>query len=177
MYFGNVAPGGYAWVIPKKEGANVGLGYSKRYARGELRLLLGEFLKLRPMEAGKLNGKMVPMSGPIPSTVKGNALVVGDAAGQVMAVNGGGIPIAMICGRIAGQVAADRIQGGSELSSTSGMARAGGRAPQDRAGDQAPGDDDVRVEVAPGAGHALPRPQAHGQGHPLPVSFSLKGCT
>jgi geranylgeranyl reductase family protein len=115
MYFGSVAPGGYAWVIPKKEGANVGLGYSKRYARGDLDFYWREFLKHRPLEAGKLNGKPVPMSGPISSTVKGNALVVGDAAGQVMAVNGGGIPIAMICGRIAGEVASAHVHGGADL--------------------------------------------------------------
>jgi digeranylgeranylglycerophospholipid reductase len=115
MYFGNVAPGGYAWVIPKKEGANVGLGYSKRYARGNLDFYWNEFLKYRPLDAGKLNGKMVPMSGPIPLTVKGRAMVVGDAAGQVMAVNGGGIPIAMICGRIAGEVASAHVKGKMEL--------------------------------------------------------------
>jgi len=115
MYFGNVAPGGYAWVIPKKEGANVGLGYSERYARGDLNFYWREFLKQRPLEAGKLNGKLVPMSGPIPTTVKGNAMVVGDAAGQVMAVNGGGIPIAMICGRIAGEVASMHAKGRADL--------------------------------------------------------------
>ena len=115
MYFGNVAPGGYAWVIPKKEGANVGLGYSKRYARGNLDFYWREFLKFRPLDVGKLHGKPVPMSGPIPSTVKGNALVVGDAAGQVMAVNGGGIPIAMICGRIAGEVASAHLRGKADL--------------------------------------------------------------
>jgi digeranylgeranylglycerophospholipid reductase len=115
MYFGNVAPGGYAWILPKKDGANVGLGYSKRYARGDLNFYWKEFLKNRPMEAGKLNGKLVPMSGPIPSTVKGSALVVGDAAGQVMAVNGGGIPIAMICGRIAGEVASAHVRDKTDL--------------------------------------------------------------
>jgi digeranylgeranylglycerophospholipid reductase len=115
MYFGNVAPGGYAWIIPKREGANVGLGYSKRYARGGLSFYWNEFLKYRPLNAGKLNGKPVPMSGPISSTVKGNALVVGDAAGQVMAVNGGGIPIAMICGRIAGEVVSAHVRGKADL--------------------------------------------------------------
>jgi digeranylgeranylglycerophospholipid reductase len=115
MYFGNVAPGGYAWVIPKKQGANVGLGYSKRYARGNLEFYWKAFLKYRPLDVGKLNGKMVPMSGPISSTVKGSSLVVGDAAGQVMAVNGGGIPIAMICGRIAGEVASANVRGKADL--------------------------------------------------------------
>ncbi|MEM0448813.1 MAG: NAD(P)/FAD-dependent oxidoreductase [Methanomassiliicoccales archaeon] len=115
MFFGNVAPGGYAWIIPKKGGANVGLGYSKRYAKGNLSYYWSEFLRQRPMKIGRLHGKTVPMSGPISQTVKGNALVVGDAAGQVMAVNGGGIPIALICGRIAGKVAAANVKGKMEL--------------------------------------------------------------
>ena len=34
-------------------------------------------------------------------------MVVGDAAGHVISVNGGGIPLAMIGGRICGEVAAD----------------------------------------------------------------------
>ena len=42
-------------------------------------------------------------------------MVVGDAAGQVMAVNGGGIPISMMCGRIAGQAAADSVIKGKPL--------------------------------------------------------------
>ena len=115
MYFGSVAPGGYAWVIPKRHGANVGLGYSKRFAKGTLGSYWREFLRMRPMQVGKLRGKMVPMSGPIRSTVKGNALLVGDAAGQVMAVNGGGIPIALICGRIAGEIAASHAKEGIDL--------------------------------------------------------------
>ena len=33
LYFGSTAPGGYAWVIPKKNGANIGIGIQKRYAK------------------------------------------------------------------------------------------------------------------------------------------------
>jgi digeranylgeranylglycerophospholipid reductase len=115
MYFGNISPGGYAWVIPKKHGANVGLGVSRRYVKGDLRSYWKPFVEYRRLEVGKLSGKMVPMSGPISKTVEGDCLVVGDAAGQVMAVNGGGIPIAMICGRIAGQVAARHALNGMDL--------------------------------------------------------------
>jgi len=115
MYFGNISPGGYAWVIPKKQGANVGLGVSRRYSKGDLLSYWRPFVAYRKLEVGKLSGKMVPMSGPIPKTVQGDCLVVGDAAGQVMAVNGGGIPIAMICGRIAGQVAARHALNGMDL--------------------------------------------------------------
>jgi geranylgeranyl reductase family protein len=115
MYFGNIAPGGYAWVIPKKNRANVGLGYSTRYMEGPLKRNFDAFLEFRGLTVKDRSGKMVPMSGPISRTVAGNALVVGDAASQVMAVNGGGIPIAIICGRIAGEYAARSVRSGASL--------------------------------------------------------------
>jgi geranylgeranyl reductase family protein len=115
MYFGSIAPGGYAWVIPKEDGANVGLGYSRLFTDKSLHDFWVPFKNMLGHETGHLNGKMVPMSGPISRTVVGDALVVGDAAGQVMPVNGGGIPIAMICGRIAGEAAANRVRKGTDL--------------------------------------------------------------
>jgi digeranylgeranylglycerophospholipid reductase len=108
MYFGTVAPGGYAWILPKKGCANVGLGVAPKFSRMPVGEYFDQFLKLKGIkDADPPMGKFVPMSGPIKRTVIGDSLLVGDAAGQVMAVNGGGIPIAMICGRIAGQAAAD----------------------------------------------------------------------
>lgn len=116
MYFGSVAPGGYAWIIPKKGSANVGLGVSRKFAKASVMDHFQEFTKMKGLSAGRPCGKFVPMSGPIKRTVAGQALVVGDAAGQVMAVNGGGIPIALICGRVAGQVVAGNITKGIPLS-------------------------------------------------------------
>jgi len=56
------------------------------------------------------------MSGSIRSLVKGNHLLVGDAAGMVLPSNGAGITIAMIGGRIAGQVVAEHLRDGTPLS-------------------------------------------------------------
>ncbi|OYT63370.1 hypothetical protein B6U74_06965 [Candidatus Bathyarchaeota archaeon ex4484_205] len=42
-------------------------------------------------------------------------LVVGDAAGQVIPTNGGGIPTSLICGRIAGEIASRKIRGEKDL--------------------------------------------------------------
>ena len=63
----------------------------------------------------RLEGKFVPSEGPIASTVSGNGMVVGDAAGHVISVNGGGIPLAMIAGRICGEVAGDNIMSSRPL--------------------------------------------------------------
>ncbi len=110
MFFGSIAPGGYAWVIPKKNSANVGLGIQKT-SNIALRNMLNKFLKLRKLkDIHTLSMGFVPISGPIPQTVKNNVIIVGDAAGQVMATNGGGIPISMICGRLAGNVISEHIK-------------------------------------------------------------------
>ncbi len=110
MFFGSVAPGGYAWVIPKNDGANVGLGIQKT-GNVSLRKMLDRFLETKGLgKIHDLSAGYVPISGSIPQTVKDNVLIVGDAAGQVMATNGGGIPISMICGRIAGKTIASHFE-------------------------------------------------------------------
>ncbi len=116
MYFGTIAPGGYAWIIPKKGAANVGLGVSRKFAKAPLMDYFHEFVKVKGLTTGKPDGKFVPMSMPIDRTVAGQALVVGDAAGQVMAVNGGGIPIARIAGRVAGKAVAENVLKGAPLT-------------------------------------------------------------
>ena len=52
----------------------------------------------------------------MPETVSGNGMIVGDAAGHVISVNGGGVPLALIAGRICGRVAADNVLSGRPLT-------------------------------------------------------------
>src|SRR5213592_3783038 len=115
MFFGNLAPGGYAWIIPKAHCANVGLG-TWQYFHGNLQSLFDRFVRSRGLEPGKATGGFVPVMGPPPRTVKDNAMLVGDAAGMVMATNGGGNNVAMIAGRIAGLTAADHLLAGTPPS-------------------------------------------------------------
>ena len=35
LHFGSIAPGGYAWVFPKHNGANIGLGIQRKLAKGK----------------------------------------------------------------------------------------------------------------------------------------------
>src|SRR2546430_402222 len=65
MFFGNLAPGGYAWIIPKAGCANVGLGTWERF-RGNLRELFDKFVAARHLEPGKATGGFVPVLGPPP---------------------------------------------------------------------------------------------------------------
>ncbi len=115
MFFGNLAPGGYAWIIPKAHCANVGLGTWERF-HGNLRSLYDKFLSGRGSRGGKATGGYVPVLGPVDRTVAGNVLLAGDAAGMVMATNGGGINVSMLAGRIAGSTAADHLLDGVPLA-------------------------------------------------------------
>jgi digeranylgeranylglycerophospholipid reductase len=110
FYFGSkIAPNGYLWIFPKGDGvANVGLGirgtvdnaidYLNRYVSK---------LDATPVE---LNIGGVPVSGPIEKTYTDGFLVVGDAAGQVDPITGGGIHTTISCARTAGEVAAESVK-------------------------------------------------------------------
>jgi len=115
MYFGNLAPGGYAWVIPKGDTANVGVGVWPRF-KGKLDVPFQAFLRKIQLPAVRGTGGYVPIMGPVPRTVKGNVVLVGDAAGHVMPPNGGGINTGMICGRIAGETIHEHLMKGTSLS-------------------------------------------------------------
>ncbi|QAA76325.1 MAG: hypothetical protein BIP78_0559 [Candidatus Bipolaricaulis sibiricus] len=100
-----IAPGGFAWVVPTGDGeARVGLLTS---ARREAKTLLSGFLASRfpdSEERGCESG-LVPI-GPAPRTVRAGTLLVGDAAGQVKPLSGGGLLFGALAARIAGEVAA-----------------------------------------------------------------------
>ncbi|MFX1577792.1 MAG: geranylgeranyl reductase family protein [Promethearchaeota archaeon] len=128
MYFGKkIAPGGYAWIIPKdKSTVNVGLGFRPLYNTNSETALsyLNRFIKAHPANLHRLkNGKIlrktgaiVPVGGPVSRTYSNSVLLVGDAAGHVMASNGGGIPTALGGGELAGIAAAKHLQENTPLS-------------------------------------------------------------
>lgn len=115
MFFGKVAPGGYAWIIPKRNGANVGVGFNPRMCDRRPSEVFESFASHRSLNCTDVSMKLIPMSGPVESTVKGRVLLVGDAAGHVMPTNGGGIPTAMIAGRVAGQTIREHLEKGTPL--------------------------------------------------------------
>jgi len=117
IYWGKKwAPGGYAWIFPREDDqAMVGIGVRK--ASKSAYEYLMDFINNHPAASSKLRGSTVIgiNGGSVPlettkKTVVGNVLVVGDAAGQVNSVNGAGIDYAIICGRMAGEVAAEAIR-------------------------------------------------------------------
>jgi digeranylgeranylglycerophospholipid reductase len=116
MFFGGIAPGAYGWIIPKKGQANIGIGFSPKFADGTLSEYFDKFVNKHKFDViTKMEGKYVPSKGPVKMTYTDNGMTVGDAAGHVISVNGGGIPLAMIAGSICGSVAADKVLKGTKL--------------------------------------------------------------
>ncbi len=117
MYFGDLAPGAYSWIIPKDGRANVGVGCSPRFSDAAVTEYFRRFADKRGFpEHSRVFGKSVPSESPIDKTVSGNGMLIGDSAGQVSSVNGGGIPLAMIAGRIGGIAAAGNVKNGTDLA-------------------------------------------------------------
>ncbi len=118
VHFWPAFQGGYAWLFPKGDWANVGLGVDRSQA-GRISQLLGWFLeKLRHKGlVGRLEGPptggLVPVGGPHSITASGTVLLAGDAAGHTDPVTGGGIPNALICGEMAGLAAREALCSGN----------------------------------------------------------------
>jgi len=108
--------GGYGWLFPKGETANVGVGMRRRNGRS-IHALLDEFMEKLQRE-GKISGQPLRSTGglipaaPLEKAVYGNILLAGDAAGHTHPITGAGIFAAVSCGRMAGKWAAEAIRRG-----------------------------------------------------------------
>ncbi len=99
--------GGYAWLFPKGQVANLGLGCQgpARRLLEELRQrLLAQGLILRGVLAHA--GGAIPVGGPRAGWVRQGVFLAGDAAGLTHPVSGAGIPQAVFSGGEAGRAAA-----------------------------------------------------------------------
>jgi len=117
FYFGKVAPGGYAWIFPKEDDiANVGLAVIPTEVDKTAYEYLVDFVATCPATQDakivELNIGGDPVGGMIKQLSDDNILVVGDAAGQVNPLTGGGIISGMSCGMFAGETAAKAIKKG-----------------------------------------------------------------
>jgi digeranylgeranylglycerophospholipid reductase len=134
LYFGRVAPHGYAWRFPRAGDANVGLGVAALPPGTTLDALLDRFAAAegfgRPTERTRW---WVPVGPPPASLVRGRALLAGDAANLVMATNGGGIPTAMLSGWLAGTAVARHVRDGAPLADYDAAWRRALFGPLDRA--------------------------------------------
>jgi digeranylgeranylglycerophospholipid reductase len=113
MYFGDFAPGVYAYVFPKSENiANIGVGSSK--GRKNIEKYFEEFvndiIKSQIKNAKKTIDRSgeAPIKYSIPKIRYGNVIFTGDTANQNLKPYAEGILPSIICGDIAGKTASGK---------------------------------------------------------------------
>ncbi|MEM2143391.1 MAG: geranylgeranyl reductase family protein [Candidatus Thorarchaeota archaeon] len=102
---------GYGWVFPKMRTINVGLGVVSTHARS-LSVRFKQFVRLlerkghlpREPDLTSERGAIVPTGGVVGKTYADRCLLVGDSAGMVNPLTGGGIAYAMRAARAAASV-------------------------------------------------------------------------
>jgi flavin-dependent dehydrogenase len=107
------APEGYAYIFPKRDHVNIGIGYVLSYFREEvdrapyeLQRDLVSRLRARGVVAGasvrdNFTPFLIPIGGPLPRPGRGRVLLAGDAGGFVNAFTAEGIYYAMVSGDLA----------------------------------------------------------------------------
>jgi flavin-dependent dehydrogenase len=103
LYFGDVAPKGYAWTFPSGGLVKVGLGVPLSLRLNPARLLKRFMDAQRIPEGGGIIAKLIPTSRPMESCVFGKTALVGDAALFCDPCTGGGIANALIGGLLLGE--------------------------------------------------------------------------
>jgi geranylgeranyl reductase family protein len=108
-----VVPGGYAWVFPKGDHVNVGVGgwegEGPRLREHLRRLCAAHGIPVERLE--HVRGHRLPMRLPGARLAYGRALVVGDAAGLVDPFSGDGLYEAFLSARIAASTVGDVLDG------------------------------------------------------------------
>jgi digeranylgeranylglycerophospholipid reductase len=113
IYFRPYLKGGYGWLFPKKNLANVGIGLDSSSEQGP-KIVLEEFRKelieegLIGQEILGIVGGLVPVGG-LTGLVKQNMILAGDAAGTCHPITGAGVGNALISGEMAGLAAAEAV--------------------------------------------------------------------
>ncbi len=107
IYFRDYIPGGYGWVFPKGEVANVGVGIDPEYpinVMDSLRRFVSELVSEGLVESkivGRTGG-WIPAEG-VKRPLRGKVILVGDAGGFCHPITGGGIANAVYTGSMAGE--------------------------------------------------------------------------
>lgn len=112
VYLDPAFAGGYAWLFPKGDVANVGVGVDVSLGTSPM-VAMSSFMGALGDRVGKpvrSTGGLIPVGGMLPMMM-GRVLLAGDAAGHTHPITGGGIHQAMVAGRLAGEAAAAFVAG------------------------------------------------------------------
>jgi geranylgeranyl reductase family protein len=113
VFYGYGGAHGYAYIFPKREHVNVGIGYVLPYFKERVglapydlqRQFVGD-LRGRGMLEGESQRRhftpfLIPIGGPLATTAEGRVLLAGDAGGFVNGFSAEGIYYAMVTGELA----------------------------------------------------------------------------
>jgi geranylgeranyl reductase family protein len=106
-------PGGYGWVFPKADHANICVGawqHAGPQLREHLRLLC-QAHGLEPSELEELRGHRLPLRRPGTAIAGERALLVGDAAGLIDPVSGDGMYECFVSARLAAEAILEVLAG------------------------------------------------------------------
>jgi len=115
IYLSDRFAGGYGWLFPKGDVANLGVG-ADRAIDPDLKIPLDE-LHHTLIEQGMIGAEIIGRTGgPIPvggirRMIHDDVLLIGDAAGLTHPITGAGISAAVISGEAAGHATARRLHG------------------------------------------------------------------
>ncbi|RJQ46513.1 MAG: NAD(P)/FAD-dependent oxidoreductase [Gaiellales bacterium] len=110
VFFDRSLPGGYGWLFPRDDRANLGVAVAQGAGvrpLAALRKLAGDLSArgLIRQQAGPSTGGLIPVGGPLACRA-GSFLLAGDAAGHCHPLTGAGIATAFQGGELAGESAA-----------------------------------------------------------------------
>jgi len=115
IFFRDYIPGGYGWIFPRGDHANVGVGVDPRYP-----VRVGEVLSRFVEEVRSLglirgseirrSGGWIPAEG-MKEPLRGRIMLVGDAGGFCHPITGGGIASAVQTGALAASALLERSPG------------------------------------------------------------------
>ncbi|MFH1821688.1 MAG: NAD(P)/FAD-dependent oxidoreductase [Methanobacteriota archaeon] len=115
VYFSrSFAPGFFSWLVKAGDVCRVGLGATE----GNPNQMLKSFMTEHPVVSRKVGGKTLgACAGIIPECLSrkmcsGSVLLVGDAAGQVKPLTGGGIYFGLSCAKLAVEAVGNAIESG-----------------------------------------------------------------
>lgn len=118
VYFAAEYPGGYGWLFPKGETANVGVAVNAALGGrpGPALEHLMDHLGLSRGAVVGTSGGPIPVGGPVERLQAGRIVLAGDAAGLAHPITGGGIAPAVLSGQAAGRAAARAALGEGEAA-------------------------------------------------------------
>jgi geranylgeranyl reductase family protein len=137
VFYGYGGAHGYAYIFPKRDHVNVGIGYVLPYFKQRVDLtpydlqqqFVGDLRERGLMEGASRREHftpfLIPIGGPLSKTASGRVLLAGDAGGFVNGFSAEGIYYAMVTGELAAKavLASRRGPGASAAVSPSRMRR------------------------------------------------------